>query len=205
MIHMPRGYSRDHRSDLNQVMLDRIGEHQAGIPLLMQPLSGNSSDTQTFGEIVTEHIQQLHMTYGTTYLVADSALSSEDNRQKLAATGSQGITRVPATLTEVQAALAHAIPETMEPLAESYRDHMLASTYGGVAQRWMLVYSAPRRPQAQRRIDQHWRTQSTAEAKAFQKPCRTALAWTADAQHALTTFIRGLQATSLHTSHRSSP
>ena len=200
VIHITRGYSRDHRPDLNQVMLDLIVEHQAGIPLLMQPLSGNSSDTQTFGEIVTEHIQQLHTTYGTTYLVADSALYSEDNLQKLATTGSKSITRVPATLTEVQDALAHAIPETMEPLAESYRYHMLASTYGGVSQRWMLVYSAHRRPQAQRSVDKHWRTQSTAETKAFQNLCRTAFACTAEAQHALTTFIRGLQATSLHVS-----
>jgi transposase len=41
VIHMTRGYSRDHRPDLNQVMLDLIVEHQAGIPVLMKPLSGN--------------------------------------------------------------------------------------------------------------------------------------------------------------------
>jgi transposase len=88
----------------------------------------------------------------------------------------------------------------MEPLAASYRYHMLASSYGGVAQRWMLVYSAHRRPQAQRSVDKHWRTQSTAETKAFQNLCRTAFACTADAQHALTTFVHRLQATSLHES-----
>jgi transposase len=40
VIHITRGYSRDHRPDLNQVMLELIVEHQAGIPILMQPLSG---------------------------------------------------------------------------------------------------------------------------------------------------------------------
>jgi transposase len=119
VMHMTRGYRRDHRPDLNQVMRDLIVEHQAGMPLLMQPLSGNSRDTQPFGAIVTEHMQPLHTTDGTTYLVADSALYSADNRQKLATTGSTWITRVPATLTAVPDALAHAIPETMEPLAES--------------------------------------------------------------------------------------
>src|ERR671922_2209712 len=44
VIHVTRGYSRDQRPDLNQVMLDLIVEHHAGIPVLMQPLSGNSSD-----------------------------------------------------------------------------------------------------------------------------------------------------------------
>ena len=197
VMHITRGYSRDHRPDLNQVMLDLIVEHQAGIPLLMRPLSGHSSDVQTFGQIVTEHIKQLHTTYGTTYLVADSALSSAENLQKLALTGSKWITRVPATVTEAQDALAHADLETMEPLGESYRYRVLASTYGGVAQRWMLLYSAHRRPQAQRSVDRHWRKQSEAEAKALQKLCRTAFACAADAQHALTTFAHGLQAAAL--------
>ena len=67
-------------------MLDLIVEHQAGIPVLMQPLSGNSSDAQAFGQVISDHIAQLQTTYGTTYLVADSALYSADNLQKLAET-----------------------------------------------------------------------------------------------------------------------
>src|SRR5215813_13989036 len=74
VVHITRGYSRDHRPDLNQVMLELIIEHQAGIPILMKPLSGNSSDSTAFGHIVQDHIAQLQTTYGTTYLVADSAL-----------------------------------------------------------------------------------------------------------------------------------
>jgi transposase len=198
VIHITRGYSRDHRPDLNQVMLDLIVEHQAGIPLLMKPLSGNSSDVQNFGQIVTEHIKQLQTTSGTTSLVADSALSSAENLQKLGETGIKWITRVPATVTEAQDALAHADPETMEPLGADYRYHMLASTYGGVAQRWMLCSSAQRRPQAQRSVDKRWRKQSETEAKALQKLCRTAFACAADAEHALATFAHGLQAASLH-------
>ena len=110
VIHITRGYSRDHRPDLNQVMLDLIVEHQAGIPLLMKPLSGNSSDVQDFGQVVTEHIKQLQTTYGTTSLVADSALYSAENLRKLGETGITWITRVPATVTEAQEALAHAEP-----------------------------------------------------------------------------------------------
>ena len=104
VIHITRGYSRDHRPDLNQVMLELIVEHQAGIPVLMQPLSGNSSDAQEFGQMIREYpIAQLHITYGTTYLVADSALYSEANLQKLSQTPMQWITRVPATLSEARA------------------------------------------------------------------------------------------------------
>jgi transposase len=74
VVHITRGYSRDHRPDLNQVMLELIVAHQAGIPILMQPLSENSSDAQECGQGIRAHIEQLHTIYGATYVVADSAL-----------------------------------------------------------------------------------------------------------------------------------
>src|SRR5882724_11767243 len=197
VVHITRGYSRDHRPDLNQVMLALIVEHQAGIPVLMKPLSGNSSDAPEFGQVVQAHIAQLHTTYGTTYLVADSALYSEDNLQKLSETRLKWITRVPATLSEAQAALAQADPQTMAPLLDGYRYRVLTSTYGGVAQRWVLISSEHRLPQAQRTVDKHLFKHSEQEVKAFKKLCRTAFACAADAQQALLTFEHGLQATFL--------
>jgi transposase len=68
IIHMTRGYSRDHRPDLHQVMLDVIVEHQAGIPLLMQPLSGTTSDAIDCRHVVTEPMAPLHATHGTADL-----------------------------------------------------------------------------------------------------------------------------------------
>jgi transposase len=195
VIHITQGYSRDHRPDLNQVMLDLIVEHQAGIPVLMQPLSGNSSDVTDFGQVVREHIAQLRTTYGTTYLVADSALYSADNLQKLAEARVKWITRVPATLREAQVALAQADPQTMAPLTEGYRAHVVPSTYGGVEQRWVLIYSEQRHTQAQRTVDKQFLKHGAKEAQAFQKLCGTAFACEADAQQALATFTQGLQAT----------
>ena len=198
VIHLTRGYSRDHRPDLNHVLRELIVEHQAGIPLLMKPLSGHSHEGQAFGQIVSEHIQPLQTTSGTTDLVADSALYSAENLQTLAKTGRKWITRVPATITAAQDALAHADPGTMAPLGEGSRDHMLTSTDGGVAQRWMLCDAAHRQPQAQRSVDQHGLKQSESAAKAWQKLCRTPFAWAADAQHARAPFVHGLQTASLH-------
>jgi transposase len=200
VVHITPGYSRDHRPDLNQVMLELIVEHQAGIPVLMKPLSGNSSDASEFGQVIKDHIAQLHTTYGATYLVADSALYSADNLQKLAETRMKWITRVPATLGEAQAVLAQADPQTMAPLREGYRFCVVSSTYGGVAQRWVLLYSEQRQPQAQRTVDTQWRKQSDQEVKAFKRLCRTAFACEADAQQALTSFAAGLQTTVLHDS-----
>jgi transposase len=200
VVHITRGYSRDHRPDLNQVMLELMVEHQAGIPLLMQPLSGNSSDPHGFGEAVRLHVNQLQTTYGLTYLVADSALYSEANLAKLAQTQMKWITRVPATLRDAQAALAQAEPSTMVALQEGYRAQELTSTYGGVEQRWVLISSEPRRAQAQRTVDKQWRQQSDQEVKAWKKLCGVIFACEADARQALATFAQDLQTTVLASS-----
>jgi len=197
VIHITRGYSRDHRPDLNQVILELIVEHQAGIPLLMKPLSGNRQDSREFGEVIERHIDQLQATYGATYVVADCALYSEENLEKLAQTQMKWITRVPATLKEAQVALQQADLQAMKPLKEGYRYQPLTSSYGGVAQRWTLIYSEHRQRQAQRTINKQWLKQSTQEAKAFKKLCRTSFACEADAQQALAHFERTLKATDL--------
>jgi transposase len=122
VMHITRGYSRDHRPDLNQVMVDLIVEPQAGMPVLMTPLSGNSRDGRNFGRVVRPHMAQWQTTDGLTYLVAAGALSSAENLQQRSDTPMQGLTRVPATFSEAQAARAQAAPQTMAPLMEGYRE-----------------------------------------------------------------------------------
>src|SRR5713101_6235978 len=110
------------------------------------------------------------------------------------------MTRVPATLREAQATLAQADPSAMTSFQESYRYYESTSTYGGVEQRWVLIYSEPRQPQAQRTVDKQLRKQSDKEGKAFQHLCSNTFACEADARQALVTFERDLQATFLVTS-----
>jgi transposase len=197
VVHITPGYSRDHRPDLNQVMLELIVEHQAGLPLLMKPLSGNTNDSAEFGQVITEHVRQLCTAHRVTTLVADSALYSADNLVKLAESGVQWITRVPATVREAQEVLTRTNPETMIPLTDGYRYHETLSTYGGVRQRWIVVYSDPRRKHVQRTVDKHVRTQGETELHAFKQLCRTPFACALDAQQALEVFQRSLQVTQL--------
>ena len=63
VIRLTQGYSRDHRPDLNQVVLNLIVEHQAGIPLHMAGLDGNTSDKTAFTDTVTQHVAQLQPNY----------------------------------------------------------------------------------------------------------------------------------------------
>jgi transposase len=197
IVHITPGYSREHRPDLNQVMLALIVEQHAGIPLLMKPLSGNTNDQVAFGRIVTEHVQQLRTAHPITYVVADSALYTAENLGHLAQSGLKWITRVPATLGDVHAVLARVTPEIMTPLADGYRYHEEGSTYGGITQRWVVVSSETRQQRSRRSVEKQLRTQSEAELKAFKHLRRTPFACTADAQQALAAFTQALQATRL--------
>src|SRR5215218_7727087 len=40
VIHVSKGYSRDHRDDLNLVVVELITESRANLPMMMRPLSG---------------------------------------------------------------------------------------------------------------------------------------------------------------------
>ena len=100
-------------------------EHQAGIPLLMTPLSGHSVETQGFGAAVRPPVSQWQTTYGLTSLVAERALSREANLEQLAQTQMKWITRVPAPVRDAQAAWAPAEPPAMVALQAGYRAHEL--------------------------------------------------------------------------------
>jgi transposase len=109
------------------------------------------------------------------------------------------MTRVPATLREAQTALAQANPQTMAPLTEGYRSHVLPSTSGGVQQRWGLSASEHRQAQAQRTVGKQRLKSRHEEVNGFKNLGRTLFACEADARQALATVVHGLQATLLST------
>lgn len=141
-IHITRGYSRDHRPDLNQVVLNLITENQAGIPLYMQACSGNATDTETFKKLVQSHLSSLKAAYHNTYLIGDAALYTQETLKALAEQEQLFITRVPQKLTEAKTILAKAPTLTWTELQAGYAGAWFDSNYGGVKQRWLLVKSA---------------------------------------------------------------
>ena len=191
VVPLTRGSRRDQRPDRNHVLVELIVEHHAGIPMRMKPLRGKSRDAPAFGQISQEHMAPLHTTDGTTARVADSALSREDNLQKLSETRLKWITRVPATLSEAQAALTQTDPPTMAPRLDGYRDRALTSPAGGVAQRWGLIASEPRLPQAQRTGDKPWLKHREQDVNAGKHLGRTAFACAAAAPQALSICAHG--------------
>lgn len=194
IIHVRQGYSRDHRPELNQVVLDLMVEHQAGLPLLMQPLSGNASDQASFPELIKEHLAHLQMAHGLDYVVADCALYSAEHIRELARSGTKFITRVPETLSEAKAVLASVGREMMVELSEGYRGGVHRSDYGDVAQRWLVVYSEAAEARAGKSAPQQLARKHEAEQKAFRKLTTRLYSCREDTERALAEFESALVA-----------
>lgn len=186
VVAITTGYSRDQRPDLNQVMLNLIVENRAGLPLLMQPLSGNSNDTASFGRLIEAHLDQLNTTHQVDYWVADSALYSEANLQLLATHQGHWITRVPETVKFAQQQCA----EVGEPteLLPGYRYRRVEVDYGGVRQRWLVITSVPALQRAASNVARGLRKTSEQELKAWRRLNRQRFACAADARQALVDF-----------------
>ena len=74
VVPMTPGYSRDHRPALNPVRLDVMVAHQAGMPIVLKPLSGNSRAGRNVGPVVSAPMAPVHTPDGPTSLGADGAL-----------------------------------------------------------------------------------------------------------------------------------
>ena len=101
------GYSKDHRPDLKQAILELMVSQDGGVPLVSQSWDGNTSDTKIF----QARAQALMATFKTAssprYLVADSKLYNEDNAANLHSLGL--ITRIPNTLKLVSQVITDAL------------------------------------------------------------------------------------------------
>jgi transposase len=197
VIHVRKGYSRDHRPDLNQVVLDLMVEHQAGIPMLMKPLSGNASDQSSFPELIDRHISHLRRAHEFDYVVADSALYSADHIGDLDKAGTKFITRVPGSIREAKHAAQEADIGAMKSLGEGYRGKALRSKYGDVRQRWLLVWSEEAEQRAIDQAAKQLEREHTEEKKTFRELKDQGFACRDDAEKALSAFEENLTASIL--------
>jgi len=194
VIRVQQGYSRDHRPDLNQVVLDMIVERKAGLPVLMKPLSGNVNDSGSFPELIDRHVEHLQNVHGFDYVVADSSLYSADHVRKLTESGVKFVTRVPETIGEAKTRIQEAEIESMEPVTEGYRVEECRSEYGDAEQRWLIVYSEEAEERARESVEDRIQREHEKEKKAFSKLTEREFACREDAEQALEEFESDLEA-----------
>lgn len=140
VIRITHGYSRDHRPDLKQVVVALMTTYRSALPVWIQALDGNTSDSRAFPRIVKAYLARLREGE-MPYLIADSALYSQENLQRLS--GVKWLTRVPERIGPAKGLIEAVSPEEMQPASqEGYRYLEVCTTYGGVPQRWLVVWSA---------------------------------------------------------------
>ena len=191
-LQLVRGYSRDHRPELNQVILELICENQAGMPVYMKALSGNSNDTKAFSQTVRRHLGSLKAAQESRYLVGDAALYCADTLQLLHQQQQLFITRVPVTLTEAKNAVATLRTAPLLPLGNGYHGRWMGTDYAGVPQRWLLVHSEQASQREQKTLAKNLLKTSSRELKAFAKLCTQRFACQTDAEAELGRFRAGL-------------
>ena len=141
-VRLTKGYSRDHRPDLNQVILNLITENQAGIPVYMQACSGNTNDSESFKLLVKSHIKSLKAAQRSQYFIGDSALYVAETICALNDQNKFFITRFPQHITEAKTLLKEAGVMNFTPLENGYSAVWCDNiAYAGVKQKWLLVKS----------------------------------------------------------------
>lgn len=144
-IFIKKGYSRDHRPDLKQCVLDLITTQDGDLPLFVRVGDGNEADKAVFGKILVEFKKQIDF---DSIMVCDSALYSQENLKLIQHL--KWITRVPMTLKKAKELVQNVEIEeitsderkkraTLNLEGYTWKEEIV--TYGGIKQTWLIVSS----------------------------------------------------------------
>lgn len=201
VIEITQGYSKDHRPDLSQLMLNMIVDNHAGIPMAIEALSGNSSDKATFAQTVTKYTAMITTQTAQSTIIADSALYSKDNLAILKQSKLHWITRVPETMTESKEAIESVEFKDMTQHSsdERYKYKTIESTYGDAAQSWVVVYSTEARERTIKTLSRRYTKLSDSEHIQMSKLEKERFSCEAEALKATLKLTKSLKLTTLET------
>jgi transposase len=148
VVEITYGYSRDHRPDLKQFVMNLVCVGDGDIPVLMEIGSGNHSDTARFAALLQAFKQQWTF---EGLCVADGALYSADNLTAM--TGLRWLTRVPLRIN-LASTLVDSTVAFNPSILKGYTFTESSCEYGGVPQRWFLIESEQRRKSDLEQLDE---------------------------------------------------
>ena len=189
-IQLVRGYSRDHRPELNQVVLNLITENQAGIPVYMQAASGNINDNEGFKNIVKQHVKSLKAAYHNRYFIGDAALYTIESVQSFDEQNELFISRAPQKLNLVKDAISKQHNYLFTELGNGYSATWIDANYGDVKQRWLLVFSEQAKKREQYTLDKRMLKDSSSALKSLKKLSKERFACHADAMKMLGIWMK---------------
>lgn len=201
VIEITQGYSKDHRPDLSQLMLNMIVDNHAGIPMAIEALSGNSIDKATFAQTVAKYTSMISTQTTQSTIIADSALYSKDNLAILKQSKLYWITRVPETMTESKEAIESAQLKDMAQHSSDkrYAYKTMESTYGDAAQSWVVVYSTEARERTIKTLSRRYTKLSDSEHIQMSKLEKERFSCEAEALKAIEKLTKSLNLTTMET------
>jgi transposase len=163
-ITITHGYSRDHRPDLKQAVLELLVSQDGGVPFMSKSWDGNMSDSAVFQERAQALIAAFTNAPTPRYLIADSKLYHEKNAPHLQKLGF--ITRIPNTIGAVSQVIAQALTwDTWHRLDAKTRYQSIELGHYGMAQRWLVVHSQAALERAEATVATARQREETAIAK----------------------------------------
>jgi transposase len=139
-IAITHGYSKDHRPDLKQAVLELMVSQDGGVPLLSKSWNGNASDTKVFQERAQTLMTTFKNSPSPRYVVADCKLYHKENAANLKAL--PFITRIPNSLKVVSQVMRQALAlDTWHEIDAQKRYQCLELSHFGIEQRWLVVHS----------------------------------------------------------------
>jgi transposase len=140
-IRITHGYSRDHRPDLKQFIIDLIVSGDGDIPIYLRVADGNENDKGVFGEIACEYKTQVNF---ETMVIGDSALYTQKNLKLMEEM--EWLSRVPLSIKEAKKLVSELSSSDLNSSdIEGYSHREVESNYGGIPQRWLVVESEKRK------------------------------------------------------------
>jgi transposase len=157
------GYSKDHRPDLKQAILELMVSQDGGVPFMSKSWDGNASDNAIFKERSAALLKEFADSSGPRYLIADSKVYTKKNAPNLAQL--PFITRIPGSLTDVSQVIGQALAsDQWQPVDDesSCSYHRVDLCHYGIQQRWLVVCS-------QAGIHRASKTLAKAQSKEYEK------------------------------------
>jgi transposase len=164
VIKITHGYSKDHRPDLKQVLLELLVSNDGGVPLFSKAWDGNESDSTIFQERSKALKQALLEREWSSVIIGDAKQYSKENIVQLGSI--DFITRIPGNLSEAK----KEIKRVHQDVNEEWKNHgdgklyfkEAKITHYDVEQRWLICWSEESRERANKKREK-------AEFKEFEQ------------------------------------
>lgn len=187
------GYSKDHRPDLKQMVINLATTGHSGFPIWMEAHSGNASDKKILHEAAQKmqaFCQQIKE--APTFLhVADSAMYDSCLKD---AGDMKWLSRVPETHRVAKELLQRDEAEFVwTPLTKGYQICVIETRYQDVHQRWSIVYSEQAYQRENATLDKRIATIEEEQNKALWHLGNQVFACEADAEKAAQSFDKMLK------------